>query len=27
LVEARSAVLAAHAFSDTEVPPLPLFYK
>ena len=26
LAEARTAVLAAHAFSDTVVPPLPLFY-
>lgn len=26
LVEARTAVLAAHSFSDDEVPPLPLFY-
>ena len=27
LVEAREAVLAAHSFSDTVVPPLPLFYE
>ncbi|MFT3893642.1 MAG: thymidine phosphorylase [Anaerolineales bacterium] len=26
LEEAREAVLAAHSFSDTDVPPLPLFY-
>jgi hypothetical protein len=26
LAEARAAVLAAHSFSDTVVPPLPLFY-
>jgi pyrimidine-nucleoside phosphorylase len=26
LAEARTAVLAAHSFSDTVVPPLPLFY-
>jgi pyrimidine-nucleoside phosphorylase len=26
LAEAREAVLAAHSFSDTTVPPLPLFY-
>jgi pyrimidine-nucleoside phosphorylase len=26
LAEAREAVLAAHSFSDTVVPPLPLFY-
>jgi len=27
LAEAREVVLAAHAFSDTVVPPLPLFYE
>ena len=27
LVEAREAVLAAHSFSETVVPPLPLFYE
>ena len=27
LAEAREAVLSAHAFSDTDVPPLPLFYE
>jgi pyrimidine-nucleoside phosphorylase len=27
LTEAREAVLAAHSFSDTVVPPLPLFYQ
>ncbi len=27
LAEAREAVLAAHSFSDTVVPPLPLFYQ
>jgi pyrimidine-nucleoside phosphorylase len=27
LAEAREAVLAAHSFSDTVVPPLPLFYE
>ena len=27
LAEARDAVLAAHSFSDTVVPPLPLFYQ
>lgn len=27
LAEARAVVLAAHSFSDTEVPPLPLFYE
>ncbi len=26
LAQAREAVLAAHSFSDTDVPPLPLFY-
>jgi pyrimidine-nucleoside phosphorylase len=26
LAEARDVVLAAHSFSDTVVPPLPLFY-
>ncbi len=27
LAEARDAVLAAHSFSDTVIPPLPLFYE